>query len=62
MVVDCVEPALRAGPATSIREWKLIARLKTLIAGAAGMVLAFGIAALVHGLYELVPSVFVALS
>ena len=38
------------------------ARLRTLIAGAAGMVLAFGIAELTHGLYELVPSVFVALS
>ncbi len=38
------------------------ARLRTLIAGAAGMVLAFGIAELAHGLYELVPSIFVALS
>ena len=37
-------------------------RLRTFIAGAAGVVLAFGIAELVHGLYGLVPSVFVAVS
>ena len=37
-------------------------RTSALISGAVGGVLAFGIAELVHGLYQLVPSVFVALA
>ena len=37
-------------------------RLRAYIAGAVGAVLAFGIAELLHGLYGLVPSVFVAVS
>lgn len=37
-------------------------RLRAFFAGAAGAVLAFGIAELVHGLYQLVPSVFVSLA
>ena len=37
-------------------------RLRSFFAGAVGAVLAFGIVELVHGLYQLVPSVFVALA
>jgi DMSO/TMAO reductase YedYZ molybdopterin-dependent catalytic subunit len=37
-------------------------KLRAFVAGAVGGVLAFGIAELVHGLYQLVPSVFVALA
>jgi hypothetical protein len=37
-------------------------RIRAFLAGAVGAVLAFGIAELVHGIYDLVPSVFVAIS
>ena len=37
-------------------------RMRAFFAGAMGAVLAFGIAELVHGIYDLVPSVFVAIS
>ena len=37
-------------------------RLRAFFAGAAGAVLAFGLAELVHGLYQLVPSVFLSLA
>jgi DMSO/TMAO reductase YedYZ molybdopterin-dependent catalytic subunit len=62
MVVDCVNRFSELDRIYRLESGSVSARLKTLIAGAAGMVLAFGIAELVHGLYELVPSVFVALS
>ena len=37
-------------------------RLRAVAAGAVGAVVAFGLAELVHGLYELVPSIFVSLA
>jgi len=46
----------------NIGEREMNVRLRTFAAGAVGMVVVFGIVELVHGLYQLVPSVLTAVS
>src|SRR5918994_26512 len=46
----------------SIGEGEMNVRLRAFAAGAVGMVMVFGIVELVHGLYQLVPSVLTAVS